>query len=74
MNLPDFIEFAKTITPEMCNKLNKDSAIDIEELKERFDSKGCSVLSEMLTERAFSLSIGLLALYHEWLSEQLNKD
>ena len=74
IKLPEFVEFAKTITPEDCDKLIKDSAINAEELKERFKSEGYSVVSSALTERNFSLSIGLLSLYHEWLSEQLNKD
>ena len=65
IKLPEFVEFAKTITPEDCDKLIKDSAINAEEY---------SVVSSALTERNFSLSIGLLSLYHEWLSEQLNKD
>lgn len=74
VKLPKFEEFEKTLTPEVCDKISKDSAFDISELEERFKAEGYSVIPTAITERSFIMSLSLLNLYHEWLSEQLNKD
>ncbi len=42
--LPDFLEFANSITKEQVEIIQKDSAIDSDELKERFKKEGYSVI------------------------------
>ncbi len=72
--LPDFFEFANSITEEQVEQIQKDCAVDRDELKKRFKKEGYSVIPAVFEEKSFIQSLSLLSLYHKWLSEQLNKD
>ena len=74
VNIPEFDDFFKFVTPEMCEKIEKRAALNIEKLKKCFDSNDFSGIKNELTGQNFRIMLGLLELYHEWLAEQLRKD
>ena len=72
--LPDFGEFAASITPEQLDAMAKGDGLRLItarlEAPEDLAAAMAAVCREAVT-RSYQLSLDLLALYHQWLSERL---
>lgn len=71
MNLPSFDEFTKSLTPDdidYINGINDESS----SLKLNLsDPNSLNELSAYINGKSFGMTLRLLQLYHEWLSELL---
>jgi len=72
--LPDFSEFAASITPEQLDAMAKGDGLRLITARLKAPEDLAAAMSAVCREavtRSYQLSLDLLALYHQWLSEQL---